>query len=353
MTTTDTGIDLEAVIRWLDAQGLPADVTDVEPLSGGSQNIVLRLRVGGTPLILRHPPRHPRPHSNNAIAREMRILRALAGTGVPHPAFYAGAEDPDVLGGATFYLMEAVDGFNPATEVPPAYTADSALVGALGPAIARSLAGLGELDPQTLGLADYGRPDGYADRQITQQVTLWESFNGQPGYDPDWLPEVAQTAAWLRAHAPVPGRAGIVHGDYHLSNLLLRRDRSEVAAIIDWEMSTLGDPLFDLAWLVLTWPRLDGPAEVATGDRLVEVPGLTSRADLVEAYAAASSRAVDDLGWYLALAAFKFGVLVETTHLRSVVGKADPAIGAYTHDLARHLLTLAADVTRGRDPVAE
>jgi len=117
--STDTTLnetDQESLRRWVRRNGIGSTVTDVEPLAGGSQNIVVRLRVDGRPVVLRRPPAHPRPTSDNTMRREIAVLRTLAGTSVPHPGFIAGCEELDVLG-VVFYLMEAVDGFNPGNEV--------------------------------------------------------------------------------------------------------------------------------------------------------------------------------------------------------------------------------------------
>jgi aminoglycoside phosphotransferase (APT) family kinase protein len=350
VTTIDL-IDLDRLRAWLAGQGLPTAITDVRPLTGGSQNIVVRLALDGTPLVLRHPPAHPRPHSNRAIAREMRVLQALSGTDVPHPRFYAGTEDPAALHGAVFYLMAEVDGVNPAVELTPAYD-DPRVVQAVGPAVAVAAARLGDLDPAFVGLGDLGAP-GFLQRQIDRQLTAWEGLADLPGHDPAWLSRVPETADWLRTHLPTGTPPGLTHGDLHLSNLLLRRDRAEVAAIVDWEMCTVGDPLVDLAWLVLCWPGKDEPALVRTGDLLVDLPGMASRSEVVAAYAAASRRDTGTLPWYLAMVAFKFGIVVEGTYRRSLGGKASAELGAYSHDLARRLMVLADEVTRGRDPVAE
>src|SRR6478609_231359 len=140
---TLTADDQAAVQRWVREQGLGSEITDVEPLTGGTQNIVVRLHVDGRPMVLRRPPLHPRPTSDKTMLREIAVLRTLAGTSVPHPGFIAGCEDLDVLG-VVFYLMEEVDGFNPGNEMAPAYE-DPRMRHDVGLAYAASLAELGNV----------------------------------------------------------------------------------------------------------------------------------------------------------------------------------------------------------------
>lgn len=340
-------IDLDAVEGWLAANGHPSQITDVEPLAGGSQNIVLRLRLDDQSLVLRHPPPHPRPHSNRALVREMDVLHALASTSIPHPRLYAGCRDESVLGGAVFYLMQAVEGFNPGVQVPASYTTSPELVRAVGLEVGGVLADLGEVDPVAIGLPELGDPDTYLDRQIDNALTTWRGFAGREGHDPGWLPEVEETADWLRARRPAPTRHGIVHGDYHLSNIIVGETRPEVAAIVDWEMSTIGDPLVDLGWLLLAWPGQREAALLESGKYLVGLDGMISRSDLAEAYAKRSSRTLDQLDWYVVLAAFKFAMIVESTYFRSLEGKASRQLGTYVHGLARNLMLAASGTANG------
>src|ERR1700754_4609050 len=139
--------DQAAVQRWIRQQGLGSDVTDVEPLTGGTQNIVVRVHVDGRPMVLRRPPLHPRPTSDKTMLREIAALRTLAGTDVPHPGFIAGCDDLDVLG-VVFYLMEEIDGFNPGNEMAEAYVHDPVMRHDVGLAYAAGLARLGDVEWQ-------------------------------------------------------------------------------------------------------------------------------------------------------------------------------------------------------------
>lgn len=241
---TLTDADQLALRDWVRATGLGSRVTDVEPLTGGSQNIVVRLRVDGRPMVLRRPPQHPRPTSDKTMLREIAVLQTLAGTGVPHPAFIAGCEDLDVLG-VVFYLMEEVDGFNPGNEMAQPYVDDPALRHDVGPVYAASLARLGNVDWEGSPLAALRRPGSFLARQVPQFLGLLQSYR-HDAYDPGSLSDVPRLATWLEDNRPDDGEPGVMHGDAHLNNVLLRRDRPELAAFIDWEMCTIGEPLLDL-----------------------------------------------------------------------------------------------------------
>ncbi|MCK5754774.1 MAG: phosphotransferase family protein, partial [Mycobacterium sp.] len=248
-----TETDQEALQRWVQRTGIGRSVTDVEPLTGGSQNIVVRLRIDGQPMVLRRPPEHPRPTSDNTMRREIAVLSTLAGSDAPHPELIAGCEDLDVLG-VVFYLMEAVDGFNPGTDVDAAYVRDAGMRHRVGLSYAASLARLGRAAWQDRPLAELKRPGSFLARQVPQFMRLLESYRHER-YEPESFPSVHPLAEWLEANRPPDAEPGIMHGDAHLNNVLLRREVPELAAFIDWEMCTVGDPLLDLGWILICWPQ--------------------------------------------------------------------------------------------------
>ena len=319
-------------------------VTDVEPLAGGTQNIVVRLRVDGRPLVLRRPPPHPRPNSNRTMQREIAVLRTLAGSTAPHPEFVAGCADLDVLG-VVFYLMEDVDGFNPATEVAPAY-ADPRLRHRVGLNYAAALAELGRAPWRDRPLAELQRPGSFLARQVPNFLALLESYRHER-YRPESL-AVAGLARWLDEHRPPDGEPGIMHGDAHLNNTLLRRDVPEEAAFVDWEMCTIGDPLLDLGWILVCWPH--DPDPINAGRELAALGGLPSRTELVAAYTDAGGRAVRHLDWYVAMACFKLAIVIEGTYSRYLAGQAHREAGERLHDSASRLIALGARVAAGENP---
>lgn len=343
MTTTFASVDLDRVRTWMDERGLgEGPIEDVQQLGGGTQNILLQFRRGERTYVLRRPPPHKRRNSDETMRREARVLAALSGTDVPHPGFIAGHPDTDLIG-AAFYLMEPVEGFNPTVEVPDAYLDDPSMGHGLGLAMADGIAALGRLDPGELGLADLGRPDGWLERQVARWRRQLDGYRELDGYEGAELPAVDETGAWLEAHRPETWRVGIIHGDFTLTNVLARRDRGELAAIVDWELSTQGDPLLDLGHLLATWPEDDNTAQVA-GD--IHVPGLPTRDELVARYARGSDRDLSNLPWYRVLACYRLGLILEGTHARACAGLAPVEVGDRLHGMAVALLEQARKLTR-------
>jgi aminoglycoside phosphotransferase (APT) family kinase protein len=337
--------DQIALQQWVRAQGLGSTVTDVEPLTGGTQNIVVRLHVDGRPMVLRRPPLHPRPTSDKTMLREIAALRTLAGTSVPHPGFIAGCDDLDVLG-VVFYLMELVDGFNPGDDMDEAYVRDPSMRHDVGLSYAASLALLGNVDWEGSPLAELKRPGSFLQRQVPQFLRLLESYRHEH-YAPESL-AVTDLAEWLQANCPPDGKPGIMHGDPHLSNVLLRRDTPELAAFVDWEMCTVGDPLLDLGWMLICWPLETNT--ITAGAELAALGGLATRGELLEAYLAAGGRQTERLDWYLAMACFKLGIVIEGTWSRFLVGQASRDAGERLHTSAQNLIDLGTRVAKGDSP---
>ena len=324
-------VDFRVLDRWMDERGLPpGPISDVGRLAGGTQNVMLRLRRGGRTYVLRRPPEHLRAKSNDALVREMRVLAALAGTPVPAPGFVAGCTDPDVMGGAVFYLMEHVDGFNPSVTLPSPHANDAAMRHRMGLNAAGAIATLGEVDHVAAGLGDVGHPDGFLERQVPRWLSELESYGKLDGYPGPDIPGVDRVAGWLERNRPASWRPGLMHGDFHLANIMFRYGGPEVAAIIDWEMVTVGDPLLDLGWLLATWPDPDG-GTIAGGSPLAAAGGLPTRDELVAWYGARSNRDVSATTWYDVLACFKLGIVLEGSNARAHAGKAPKEIGDRLH----------------------
>jgi aminoglycoside phosphotransferase (APT) family kinase protein len=334
-----TLVDCSVLAGWMDGQGLPGGpIEGVELLGGGTQNILVRFRRGGRRYVLRRPPRHLRPRSNEVLRREARVLAALDGTGVPAPRLIAACPDERVMGGAVFYLMTAVDGFNATTTLPAPYASDPAARHRMGLEAATALATLGAVDHVTVGLADFGRPEGFLERQVGRWMSELESYNSLEGYPGPDIPGLDGVASWLEANRPSSWRPGIMHGDYHLANLMYAYDEPRVAAIVDWEMCTIGDPLVDLGWLLATWPgeddgELSGPLGAAGG--------LPSTEELVARYTDGSDRDLSAIAWYTVLACYKLGIVLEGTHARAFAGKAPKDVGDLLHSITLGLFERA------------
>jgi aminoglycoside phosphotransferase (APT) family kinase protein len=235
-----------------------------------------------------------------------------------------------VLGGAAFYLMEPIDGFNPTVSLPDLHAGDVGVRHEMGLQAVDALAALGAVDHEAVGLGDLGKPEGFLERQVPRWLSELESYSRHEGYPGPEIPGLDEIATWLEANRPRSFTPGISHGDFHLANLLFRYDGPGVAAIVDWEMCTVGDPLLDLGWLLVTWPADDAGAAAVTG-ALGIAGGLAQPDELVARYAERSARDLASAAWYEVLAGFKLGIVLEGTHARAFAGKAPEEVGDLLH----------------------
>lgn len=326
----EPGVDLGALTAWMDGEGLGhGPLARVERLSGGTQNILLRFERAGRAYVLRRPPPVLRANSNETMRREARVLAALAGTAVPHPGLIAACADEAVLG-AAFYLMEPVDGFNAAQGLPMPHAGDAAMRHRMGLAMVDAIAALSDVDYRTVGLEGFGKLDNWLERQVGRWASQLASYAEMPGWTgPDAIPGVARVARWLEDHRPETFHAGIIHGDFHFGNVLFRRDGGGLAAVVDWELCTLGDPLLDLGWLVATWPEGDRPHE--TDVAVTPWEGFATADELIARYAARTGRDLTHFDWFAVLACYKLGIILEGTHARACAGKAPREVGDRLH----------------------
>lgn len=333
----EMAVDLAAVESWMDAQGLGSGpIEGVRVLKGGSQNVLLRFARSHAAYVLRRGPVHLRADSNDAMRREMRVLAALRSTSIPHPRLIACCPDESVLGGAAFYLMEEVDGVNATVELADAHRS-AEVRRAMGLAAVDVAAALGSVDHAEIGLGDLGRSAGFLERQVPRWLAHLASYDQYGGYSTTSL-HVDDVAGWLEEHQPLTFVPGLMHGDLHLANMLFAHDGPQVAAIVDWEMCTVGDPLLDLGWLMATWPGEDW---IGLGGALAKAGGLPRPDELADRYARSTTRDLSAITWYEILAALKFAVLVEGTHARACAGLAPLNVGNHLHRMATSALARA------------
>jgi len=322
-------VDLDRLRHWMDAQGLGhGELESLQRLAGGTQNVLLRFTRSGRDYVLRRPPPHLRSNSNETMRREARVLAALAGTDVPHPRLIAACGDVETLGVA-FYLMEPIDGFNPTQGLPEPHRSSSELRHAMGLSMVDGIARLGAVDYQAAGLDGFGRPEGYLERQVDRWRSQLEGYGELAGYPGPRIPGVEEVADWLERNRPRAWQPGILHGDYHLANVMFRLDGPQLAAIVDWELCTIGDPLLDLGWLLATWPGPEGPTPGAVG--VTPWQGFPTADELVAHYRERSPRDLSALEWYAVLACYKLGIILEGTHARACAGRADKNVGDLLH----------------------
>jgi aminoglycoside phosphotransferase (APT) family kinase protein len=289
----------------------------VSLISGGRSNLTYLVETGERRLVLRRPPLgHVLPTAHD-MRREWRVISALAPTPVPVPEAVAFCPDEEVIG-APFYLMGYVDGLPVRTreqlgDPAPAETRR------LSERLAEVLAAIHAVDYQEVGLGDFGRPEGYMARQLTRWGQQWDRSKTAD------LPEYDRLVARLRERMPSRSASTLVHGDYRLDNTLVRLTPGppDILAVVDWEMSTLGDPLADLG-LTLTYWQDPGDQERAgipvAGDVTV-APGFLNAAEFAAHYTKVSGRDISDLPFYVAFGNFKLAVIVEGIHARFLQGK--------------------------------
>lgn len=320
-------VDLDRLAAWMDERGLGAGpLTDVELLAGGTQNVLVRFTRDGRGYVLRHPPIHKRGNSDETMRREARVLAALAGSAVPHPALIAAEPELDVLGSA-FYLMEPVDGVNVTVEVPEPLASSPELQRSMGLSMPAAIAALGTIDPVVAGLGDLGRSEGWLERQVPRwrkQLDSYAQFDGYAGPD---VPGVDTVAAWLDAHRPADMRVGIIHGDFHFANVLIDPRRGEVSAVVDWELATIGHPLLDLGHLLATWPGASGVNVSPVG-----AMDLPSPDEVIERYGELTGWDLADVAWFRVLACYRLGIILEGSNARADAGLAPREIGDRLHE---------------------
>ena len=312
------GLDVLAVTAWLDGRrpGLLAGPPRASLVPGGRSNLTYLLDDGHRRFVLRRPPLGHVLATAHDMGREYRVLSALHGTEVPVPEPLASCTDAGVTG-APFYVMEFVDGIvvrrrDDAAALP----ADGRRM--LVDASMDVLADLHGVDPTAVGLADFGRPEGFMPRQVHRWARQLEASRSRD------LPGVDELRAGLEASVPPDGDGTIVHGDYRLDNLVVagpgEPDAYAVRAVLDWEMAALGDPLADLGLLVAYWDGLgasDDPVVAPLGPGA----GLPPGSELVARYAARSGRDVSTLPWFVAFGFFKIVAILEGIHYRFVHGQ--------------------------------
>jgi aminoglycoside phosphotransferase (APT) family kinase protein len=305
--------DSARLAGWLRQAGVGDDgeLDRIELISGGRSNLTYRLDLGTTSLVLRRPPLgHVLPTAHD-MAREYRVLSALAGTDIPVPRPLAICQDAAVIG-APFYLMEFVDGVVlRSPEDGQRLVPDQARQ--LSERLVEMLAAIHAVDLEAAGLTGFGRPDGYLARQLSRWQRQWalSTTREVPGYE--------QLVARLEAGLPEAGEGTLVHGDFRLDNMLVTLgDRPAVAAVVDWEMSTLGDPLADLGLTLMYWAD-PGDGEwlaINIGAAVTSMPGFLTRAEVADRYAEITGRDLSGIGYYVAFGCFKLAVVLEGIHAR-------------------------------------
>ncbi|MGE5831108.1 MAG: phosphotransferase family protein [Micromonosporaceae bacterium] len=310
------GLDLAALRGYLDraAPDLLTGALTAEVIAGGRSNLTYVVSDEHSRVVLRRPPLgHVLPTAHD-MGREFRVIAALHPTGfpVPRPLHLCPAAADGPLG-VSFYLMSYVDGIvlRGRAEFE---RLDPVAAGRVSELLVETLARLHALDPAAIGLADFGHPEGYLERQVRRWHQQWQRSQTRE------LPGLAALTAALGASVPRTGCSAIVHGDYRLDNVMVDRAATAILAVLDWEMATLGDPLADLGLLVV-YTELAAEGLAPTQPQYGPAEGFLAVADLVQRYAVCSGATVDAISWYVALGYYKLAIISEGIHARFLQGK--------------------------------
>jgi aminoglycoside phosphotransferase (APT) family kinase protein len=329
-------IDVDRLAAWMDQRDLaPGHAIEHQFVSGGTQNEIYEIRRGDLRCALRIPPPSAPDTRDAGILREWSIIAALDGTDVPHTKAVAACEDASVLGRA-FYLMGYVDGWSPMNTDgwPAPFDDDLEARQGLADQLVEGIALLSKVDWQGRGLEGLGHPEGFHERQVDRWTAFLDRIKDRelPGFD--------EASSWLRQHRPIDYIPGLMHGDYQFANVMYEHGApATLAAIVDWEMGTVGDPKLDLAWVVHSWP--EDPSAERDGFSYVDMTGMPSRSAMLSRYAEVSGRQVDDIDYYCVLAKWKLAVVLEQGYQRAGDNTTLQSFGPVVLDLMQGAAELA------------
>ncbi len=336
-TAAPKGIDVARVTGWFEANAPEvAPPLRFDLIAGGRSNLTYRVTdSAGRAWVLRRPPLGQVLATAHDMGREHRIISALAPTDVP-VAPVVGLCTDEAVNGAPFYVMDFVEGVV-ARNAEAARTLDVAARARAGEQIPEVLARIHAVDPDAVGLGDLGRKEGYIERQLRRWHGQWEKSKTRE------LPVVDEVHAALAARVPEQGPAAIVHGDYRLDNCLLRPDGT-IAAVLDWELCTLGDPLADVGLLLVYWTDRGDPSP-ALMEAATTLEGFPSRAELVERYAERSGRDLSAVDYYVAFGYWKLACILEGVYARYKGGVMGESSGFEGFAAQVEMLARAAQAT--------
>jgi aminoglycoside phosphotransferase (APT) family kinase protein len=307
---------LDALGHFLAERGLCGPVVTAQPIGDGHSNLTFLVSDGDSRVVVRRPPPPPLPPGAHDVLREARLLRALAQTKVPAPRVLATAPAGELLDVPVF-VMDFVDGAV-ITESTPTPPENERLRRLIAESLVDTLAALHTVAWRDVGLDDFGKPEGFNARQLRRMRSLVAIDGAVPkSFGP--LDE------WLHAHVPAESATSIVHNDFRIGNMIVDIEAGRVAAVLDWELATIGDPLADLGYLLTSYPASGEPLvpTAAMGTAVLE-PGYPKRTELLDRYAERTGADVSRVNWYAALAMYKLAALYEYSRRRFEAGIGDP-----------------------------
>lgn len=303
---------MEPLAAFLDEAGLGSGPIEATELGDGHSNVTYLLRRGDERLVLRRPPRGPLPPSAHDVLREARLLRALEPLALPVPAVLAVCEDETVIG-APFYVMPFIEGHVLSDTLPPGFGDNSPQ--RIGEELVDTLVHLHAIDFEAAGLGEFGRSDGYLERQLKRFNGLLALNATRP------LPNLERVGQWLAENLPESPATTLVHGDYRLGNVMFSPSEPRLVAVLDWEMATIGDPLADVGYMTAMWSQADDPPNPVGDLSLVtRLPGFPRGDALAQQYTEATGHSLDTLRWYQTLAIWKAAIFLEGSFKRYRAG---------------------------------
>ncbi len=322
--------------------GLTGDL-EILQFPSGFSNLTYLLRIGGNEFVLRRPPFGRKPKTGHDMKREFTVLSALKGTYPYCPTPVAFCENQSVLG-APFYLMDRLEGIIVRQELPPGMELSAHELGTLFNRVINVHAELHGVDPEQVGLGDFGRPEGYAERQVHGWSKRYRAAR-----TPN-VPDGEPVIAWLAANVPAnSGRASIIHNDFRLDNVVLDPSGSlRVVGVLDWEMATLGDPLMDLGASLAYWVEPEDPPELSSFRMMpTHLDGAPTRREVVEQYSKASGVQIGAFDFYYCYGLFRLAGIIQQIYFRSYHGQTQDERFRSLHYAVDGLLQAALAVTEG------
>lgn len=332
------GFDLEKVEHSIREHipGLENAALQVRQFPSGASNLTYLLRIGSWEGVLRRQPLGPVPPKAHDMGREASLLSKI------HPVFplaprpYFFCSDTSILG-VPFYVMERRKGVVINETFPPGVQPTEQLCNVLSQTVVETLVQIHAIDWRTAGLGDFGYPEGFIARQVKGWIERYERAKT------DAIPQVEQLMNWLVAHVPVSPQPTLIHNDFKLNNMLLNsNDLTHVEAVLDWEMATIGDPLFDLAVSLCYWVNSSDPPELqAVLPAVTNSPGFIDREKFMQMYAAKSGRDLSTMHFYRTLAYFKLAVIIQQIYVRWKRGQTQDERFAIFGERVRFLMRYA------------
>jgi aminoglycoside phosphotransferase (APT) family kinase protein len=331
--------NIARLTEWLDANlpQLGDGPLTTAFLAGGTTNVVLTIDRGQGPMVLRRPPAVPPPGAERGVLREAKVLTALNETDVPHPRCHAVCEDANVIG-MPFYVMDKVEGGPAFDTMPYAY--------GVAFAVADGLVALANVDYRKVGLEGFGKPDNFLERQVDRWATQLASYKERYGYEGRHIEGYAEVEAWLRTHATKTSCAGIIHGDVGLQNMMFRPDPpARLAAMLDWELSTIGDPMLDLGWFCVGLADERFP-DLAPAGAAIKPHLSPTKQELARYYCAGTGRDIADFDYFCLLGAFKLGCILEYKVAQAAAGVLPEDVGTLFHRSVSDIFRQGAELIR-------